>query len=385
VIGQSTITPAEIESADPWQLYVAHLQFEQPVTIGAMRAVANNLEIPRVLAFVTYGPIIKEQKSGLAIVGLGTMYASDTARRHSECRALAHVNSGPLNELRGVPVDDWRISKINVYAGAHVIRDLLAGITLPAAALVDASAANLEQLRTLEEYTRNEVAQPIEAQRSVELPAECSGFRAPLDAPVLAGGFARDFRYPDALPGESFREYAFRLLSQLPGDAVVTIELKLSTAATVEHLAALVRQYNIAGMNAELVPERSNVRIIGMAELSTFGAPLDEQVHRVLCQMQLGIDEHQISGEWYADWISVSLNVEAASRFLPYPYLAQARISGSYPASDLGRLKAYYERLGNSVHELPTSFPIPAGCSDVYVHNDKLERGSLRPAVDQAN
>lgn len=379
-IAQPEATQADIESADPAQLYVAHLRFEQPVTIGAMRRVAADLEIPRVLAYVSYGPIVREQKSGLAIVGLGTMYASEAARWHSECRALTHVNSGHSNELRGVPVDDWHISKINIHASAHIIRDLMAGTTLPAADFIDAYSALPEHLHRLEEYTRNEVAQPIEAQQSIQLPAECSRFLAPLDAPVLAGGFARGFQYPEALPGEDFREYAFRLLSQLPADAAVTIVLKLETATNVDQLAALVRQYGIAGMSAELVPERSNVRIIAIAELSTFGARFDEQLHRVRCQMQLGIDEYDISGEWYADWISVSLSVEAASRFLSYPYLAQASIDGAFPASDLTRLKGYYERLADEVHEMPRSIAIPPGCDDMYVHNDELERGALRPA-----
>ena len=378
---QQAILLTDIQNADPRQLYVVHLRFERPVSIGAVRTVATELIIPRVLAFITYGPVVREQKSGLLIVGLGNMYATETARQHSECRALTHVNSGQPNELRGRTIDDWTVSKINVYANAHIIRELLAGVALPPAVLIDASAAEPEHLRKLEDYTRNEVAQSISTQRNTELPAYCSQFLAPIDSPVLTGGFPPGFRHPETIEGEGFREYAFRLLAQLPSDHAVTIELKLTIAANVDYLASLVRQYDIRGMSAEMVPERSNKRVIAVAELSTFDAQPHAQVHRARCQMRLGGEQPQASSEWYADWISVSLNTENAARFLSYPNLAQARISGSYPGTDLIRLKGYYDRLAERVYDMPKSIKIPAGCDDVYVHNDQEETGSFRQVL----
>jgi len=343
------------------------------------------LGIPRVLAFVAYGPAVREQKSGLLVVGLGNMYATETAKQHSECRALTHVNSGPPNELRGRPIDDWIVSKINVYANAHIIRELLAGVALPPAVLIDASVAMPDHLRKLEDYTRNEVAQAISTQRDTELPAHCSQFLAPLDSPVLTGGFPPGFQYPEAIEEEGFKEYAFRLLAQLPSNNAVTIELKLTSAANIDYLASLVRQYDIKGMSAEMVPERSNKSVMAIAELSTFGAQLNTQSHRVRCQMRLGNEQLQASGEWHADWISVSLSTENAARLLSNPNLAQARISGSYPGADLLRLKGYYDGLVERVYDIPRSIKIPAGCDDVYVHNEQDETGSIRPVFQRGD
>ena len=382
---QETISLTDIQNADPEQLFVAHLRFERAVTVGAVRTVAAEYGIPRVLAFVAYGPVVREQRSGLLIVGLGNMYQSETARQHSECRALTHVNTGQPNDLRGRPIDDWTVSKINIYANAHIIRELLAGVVLPPAALIDASVAEPEHLRKLENHTRSEVTQSISTQRNTDLPAYCSQFLAPLDSPVLTGGFPPGFQYPEAVEGEEPKEYAYRLLAQLPSDNAVTIEFKLNSAANVDDLASLVRQYDIRGMSAEMVPERSNKRVIAVAELSTFGAESHRQVHRVRCQMRLGNEEPQASSEWHADWISVSLSAEYAARFLSHPNLAQVRISGSYPGTDLERLEAYYDRLQERVYEMPRSIQIPAGCDDIYVHNQQDEIGSIGPLFQRGD
>ncbi len=367
---------ADIQNADSQQLYVAEFQFDQPVSIGTVRKISSDLNIPRVLAYVTYGSMAEEQNQ-LVIVGLGAMYASVKARQHTECRALTSVNFGQGNELRGLPIDEWAVSKINVYASAYIMRELLAGIRLPPAVLVGANVAKPEHLHKLAEYTRNEVAQPMSPQKNISLPAFCSQFIAPSDTPILTGGFPPDFQPPKAGRQEGFREYAFRLLARLSSEDAVTVQLKLNVATTVEGLAALVRQYNIKGMTAEMVPEHSSKQVISMAELSTFGAPEKAQTHRVRCQMRLGNRQPQASSEWYADWISISLNAEDAVSFMSYPNLAQARITGSHAAAELLRLEGYFDTLAERTYELPRSIEIPDDCGDFYVHNEQNETGSV--------
>lgn len=366
----------EIRNATALELYAVELTFERPVTIGELRAVAAQLRLPRVLAYLEYGVLPDGRPGGMSILGLGEMYADDPARQHSECRALTSVKSGPPNELRDVPIDDWTTTRIHVHAVAHDIRELMSGLSLPAATPTDGGRAEPQHLRGLESYTRGEITQPISPQRSVELPEYCAQFLAPLDAPTVAGGFPAGFRYPEVLDGEDVRAYAYRILAELPPDSAVTIQLKLNVQANVEALSALVRQFDIKGMSAALVPLYSDERIIARAELSTFGAKPADQIRRVRCQIGLAGDGPQATSEWYADWISVSLSRENAAQLLSHPNLAFVRVSGSFPMTELGRLEGYFEGLVDKVYEMPRSIRIPSGCEDVYIHNDQEDAGS---------
>ena len=367
----------EVSNAAGDQLYAVHLGFSQPTSVGEIRTVSAQLGIPRVLAYVEYEYSAGGGRGrGLVILGLGEMYATADARQYSECRAHIMVNLGQ-NELRDSPIDEWPVSKIHLYGTAHLIRELSAGKLLPPTTILDGSAAEPEHLRKVEGYVRTEMSQPIVKPSSIELPAHCEKFVGPLDAPVLTGELPPAAQQPDFPESATFRERAFRILGQLPMNTAVTITLKLNFPATVEALAALVQEYEIRGMQAELVPQRSSKRMIADAQLSTYGAEPNAQVHRVRCQMRLGAGRVQASGEWYADWISVSLSTEAAVRFLSYPGLAQATVAGSYPIGDLERLRGYYDRLATRVYEMPKSMEIPPDCGDVYVHGDYDEPGSL--------
>ena len=368
----NTEIAAEIRNAAADQLYAVELGLGRPATVGELRATATELKIPRALAFVEYD-YGGNQARGLVILGLGEMYAAANAREHSECRALLAVNFNGQSDLKSHPIDAWPVHKMHVYATAHVVRDLTSGKRSPAA-ILHGSRVELEHLRKLEEYVRNETSQAITKPSTVALPAYCAKFVGAMDTPVLAGELPPDIRQSN---GATFREHVFRILGQLPADSAVTITLKLDFPANIETLAALVQEYEIRGLQAELVPQRSSKRIIADAQLSTYGAAPAAQVHRVRCQMRLGGEEPQASSEWYADWISVSLSTDAAVRFLSYPKLEQAQVSGVYPITDLERLRGYYERLATRVYEMPRSIEIPGDCGDVYVHNDQDDPGSL--------
>ena len=363
----------EIRNADADQLYAVELRLSRPTSVGAVRAASAQLRIPRVLAFVEFNHG-GAQGRGLAIIGLGELYAPTAAKEHSECQALVAANFSGQSELRNSPIDDWPVSKMHVYATAHVIRELTGGALLPAT-ILEGGAAQLEHLRKLEDYIRDEASQPIAKPSTVALPAYCARFVGAIDAPVLAGELPPDLRQP---ANETFREHAFRILGQLSTDTAVTITLKLDFPANVETLAALVKEYEIRGMQAELVPERSSKRVIADTQLSTYGAEPEAQIHRVRCQMRIGGEQPQASSEWYADWISVSLSTEAAVRFLSHPRIAQAKISGVYPLGDLERLRGYHERLAGRVYEMPKSIEIPPDCGHFYVHNDQDEPFGIR-------
>ena len=357
----------EISDASPEQIFAIHLIFEKPATVKDVHAAALQLRIPRVLAYVEYGTLFVDRPRNSLILGLGEMYASEVARRHTQCRALISVSYGEENELRDQPIEDWLVSKIQVYATAHAIRELQAGSILPAANVVDGSSAELEHVWKLAAYTRDEVSKKIEVPGNFEVPAQCDRQVAPVDAPILAAGFDPSLRELPRLQNEGYREYAFRNLSRLPPNSAVTIRLKLNFPATVDVLASLVWQYQIEGMSAELVPERSDKRVIAIAELSIHGDDLGDQVKRVRCQMRLG-NGPQVKSEWYADWVQVSLPLDKAWVFLSYPRFSQAEIAGKFSLSDLERLISYYERRSEKVYEMPESIKIPPGCGDFYSH-----------------
>ena len=368
----------EIANAGSDQIFAVELRFHQAVTVEHLRSFASQFRVPRILANVDHwygnqGP----EALGLLMIGLGNMYSSNDARLHTECKALASVGLTEEDDLRGIPVNEWWVHTIHIYATTHTIRMLLNGETLPRAEIISGGMANTKHLAILDDYTQREISKPIQFERVGDIPDYCSRFFAPLDAPILAGGFPREFQHPQILVGEDFREYAFRVLGQVPANSAVTIQLKLDRPTTVEALASLVREYDIRGMNAEMVPEHSNKRLISEAKLSTYSPNLNDQIHRTRCQMGLGGEEPQASSEWYADWISVSLSTENAVRFMSYPRISQARISGFFARNELDRLKDYYRRQKDQVFKMPLSMFIPTGCDDVYVHDENMQTGSV--------
>jgi len=280
---------------------------------------------------------------------------------------MISIGHGDENELRGQSIEAWIVSKIQVYGTAHAIRELQSGSVLPAATVVDGGSAKLEHVQKLAAYTREEVSKKIEISGNFDAPEQCVRNVAPVDAPVLATGFNSSSNQLPRLDNEGFREYAFRILATLPPDSAVTIDLKLDFPATIDVLASLVRQYGIEGMSAELIPERSDERVIATPELSIHGESLGDQVKRARCQIHLG-NGPQTGSEWYADWVSVSMPLSKAWVFLSYPRFSQAEIVGRFPRGDLERLVSYFERRSERVYEIPERYKIPSDCGDYYKH-----------------
>ena len=375
--------PSKLPAASPTELateidhaaadanYAVELTFSRRSSVGEIRAIATELKVPRVLAYVEYTP------RGILILGLGRLYSGEVARLHSECRALLGMRL-TANALADAPIDEWPTSRIHVDATAHTIRELLSGSRLPAPTVVQGDAQKHEYFRILEQQIPVETSQPIVKPDSVDLPPHCSQFVALEDAPTLSRDFPRGFQPPAAVQGESFRATALRLLSQLPPNSAVTIDTKFSIRANIDLLASLAREYDIGGMTAELVPERSSKRVIAQAELASRGGNLDAQVNRAKCQMRIGGEEPQASSEWYADWVSISLSTENAVRFLSYPDLRQAQVTGAHPVGALDRLAGYFERLAGKTYEVPRSIAIPPDCAYVYVRGNYDEAGTVR-------
>lgn len=363
---------AEIAAAAPDALYAVELVFAARSSVGEIRTVAAELAVPRVLAFVEHSA-----GRGIFVLGLGETYLADGAREYSECRALVAARA-TRDELAEVRIDEWPVARIHVYATAHTVRELLLGARLPAATIMSAYAQRPEHLRAVERSVREEASQPLVKPNDVDLPAHCARFVGRAAEPTLSRDFPRGFQPPAALPGESFTATAFRVLAALPPATAVTIDLKLAASGDLEQLAALVRDYDIRGMRAELVPAGAVQRLIVEAQLSNHGGSLESLRQRAQCQLRAAEGMHAITGDWRTDWISVSLTAANAARFLSYPNLAQATITGGDTLEALERLGVYYDGLATTVYQLPRSMPVPAGCSGVYEHGDFDEVGTVR-------
>jgi hypothetical protein len=290
---------------------------------------------------------------------------------------MARIGQTPIDELRGIPINEWPVQSMYINATAHIIRMLLNGEQLPKAELVTGGKSIPGELVVLKNYIQQEIATPIRFERVGDNPDHCARFFAPLDAPILVGGFPPDFEQIQSQSGEGFRQHAFRVLAQIPSNTAVTIRLKLDSPATVEALADLVKQYDVRGMKAEMVPQHSSKRVIVEAMLSSYASDLGRQVHRTKCQYGLGGEEPQSSSEWLANWISISLRTEDAARFMTYPRIAQARIDGFFTEVQLERLNDFFELQDTKSFGMPTTTFIPPGCDDVFYHDESTQMGTI--------
>ena len=357
----------QVANAPAEQYFHLQLSLADKIDVETLHTTALELGISRVLAYVRHGPFRNGQALGVVILGLGEFYSSATAVHHTRCRAVISVNSGVDTELRRRPIDAWVVDEIRVDASAHALRELLASSVFRSAAIMDGSEIRPGGIHKLEQYTADEVAKKIDIPGNTNVPEECRDQTTPVNAAVLVSQYDPSLNALPRLEDEDYRAYAFRVLGSLPQYSAVTMTLKLNFPATVEVLAAMVEQYGIDGMTAELVPARSDQKILASAELSIHGATLDSQIGRVRCQMRIG-RARDVDGEWYADWITVSTSVDNTWAFLSYPRFSQAQITGKFPLEDLQRVRAYHERQAGKAFTMPRSIAIPEGCEPYYRH-----------------
>ena len=169
----------EISDASSEQIFAVHLVFDKPVMVEDVHAAAFQLRIPRILAYIEYGPLFVDRPRNSLILGLGEMYASEVARRHTRCRAMISISYGEENELRDQSIEAWIVSKIQVYGTAHAIRELQTGSILPAATVVDGQSAKLEHVQKLATYTREEVNKKIADTKETPKPCSVASRRSP--------------------------------------------------------------------------------------------------------------------------------------------------------------------------------------------------------------
>lgn len=332
-----------IAQADAETLFAVRIVFSSPQSVAELQQNALRLEIPRVLARVRYGA----SKRNTLFLELGEFSAGEAAQSYWRCRAEIRLGHGPVDELASVPINDWPVSEVRIHATAYAIRELTGTVGTVRGQIIEGSAVADRGLAALQSYLSQQVKSKIPVTSNVRIPARCAGMVTDFDSPILVSANRSGLDGVIRREGEGFRRYGFRQLAALPADSAVSIQFKLGPSTTIELLGALVEQYAIEGMYAEMVPGNGDDRVIMPAELSVHGEPMALQLLRFGCRLQLGKLE---VGEWYANWVQVSLPLSQAWTFLSYQQLTTASITGVFPLQDLRRLASYYDQLAQKTY-----------------------------------
>jgi hypothetical protein len=127
-------------------------------------------------------------------------------------------------------------------------------------------------------------------------------------------------------------------------------------ALGVERLAALVEQYRIDGLEADLTLGGDGLRIV-IAELSVHGDLLAEQIRRTRCQLARasstpaveagGLDPgvNDRGAQWRTRMARVTVRAGSAVPLVDDPQLRYARLIADFSPDELARLMDYHRHI----------------------------------------
>jgi hypothetical protein len=357
-------------------VFSVQMALDQPASLEQVRAAANELQIPRVLAFVQFPAADATGNSAKVPVAVGELYQDAAAWQHQACRAQIFVSLSRADELINTPIERWSTTEIHVYGSAHAIRELRAGTVLPGARVIDGVAEEQRHLQAIAAATQRELAEKISIPANFPAPAACRSLTEPIDGPVLFGQStipADALRHPS---DADFRSLLYRQLSERAPATAVTLRLFFGVEVTVEMLASLVEQYRIDGLVAELMPQDGQRRILEI-ELSVHGASLADQIIRARCRIALAnaATETPVSlaagagslaidaaDDWYARDAQVSVTAAAAVQLLGHQDLRDAQFVADFPPDELVRLADYHRRKSGEAVQIMSETKVPDGC-----------------------
>ena len=197
-------------------------------------------------------------------------------------------------------------------------------------------------------------------------PRECRQYFKDLDAPILAGDPIFPTQEEAALdPAELLR----RRLSERASDIAVTLRLEFRQEMNIEMLADLVRRHDIDGLSAEIQPI-SNDRILMMVQLSIHGAPLDEKIERLRCDIELAKDKlPNPADEWHGNRARISVTVQKAWQVITDLSIYRTTFVADFEPAQIRRLEKFYERRATDIRWIPRDKKIPTGCQKYIQHS----------------
>jgi hypothetical protein len=357
----------EINEAPAGQIYSVDMVFDEPVRLDKIREVASHLQVLRLLAFVEYGPSHAGYERSKIFIGPGTLYEGDKAWRHEICRAKIFAADTPEDVLLQTSAERWMVNEIHVYGAAYAVRELRSGTSLPSATITDGGAEGARSPQAFISYTRNELAKKIQIPDGRAVPEECQQFAERIEAAILTGRPTIQSPVYGNTHNPDFRSLIHLLLAERIPETPVTMRIVLNSDVAVDYFAALVDQYEIDGLTADLELVDSDIRASYTAELSAHGGSIESQVGRARCVMKLGVGV-QITGEWVGRSARVSIPVSKAWDIVSRQDLVDAKLLTDFEAGALTAVEAYHRRKATEVLRIPTTMAIPSGCEQYIQH-----------------
>jgi len=349
-------------AADQGAIYSVRMKFSQPAELKAVREAAVHLQIPRVLAFVElFSPTGIGRPVMLPPIGLGMLYENAGAWEREVCRAKIYSGLSGAMTLAASSPESWPVTEISVYGSGYAIREFEAGTLLPPARVTEGFPQEQQHLQALNMAVQHSLSQPITVPDNISVPAECRDFASAIDGPILSGQRNASGRQPRG-PDLDFRAVLQEQLSRRAPDTPVTLRLSFGSEVRIETLAALVEQYRIDGLLAELVPENGDERVIGLVEFSVHGGPMASQVRRAQCQRALASAQYSVAGEWYTRRAQVSLAVAGVWALLSAQNLRDVELVADFAPGSLSRIEAYHRRKSEEPISTDLVTNRPAGC-----------------------
>ena len=357
----------EITVADADKVYSVTMRPDEALRLEDVRTAAVQLDIPRVLAYIGDSTPTNPGYGPMVTFGLGTIYENARAWQREICRAKYYSQNSRDRQTENVPPEDWRVTELHVYGSADAIRELRRGVVLPPLSLIEGGAEGHPRApEGMIAYETQQIAQKTEVHANYDEPRECRQYFKDLDAPILAGDPIFPSREEAALdPAELLR----RRLSERAADVAVTLRLEFRQDMNIEMLADLVRRHDIDGLSTEIQPI-SNDRILMMVQLSIHGAPLDEKIERLRCDIESAKDKlPNPADDWYSNRAQISVTVQKAWQVVTDQSIYRATFVADFEPAHIRRLEKFYERREMDIRWIPRDQEIPAGCQQYIQHS----------------
>ena len=330
-----------ISNAPADSLFSVDMEFAQPVRLSAIRDTAAFLDIPRVLAFIDYDSDDGARRRLLPF-RIGVLYADAWLRESCSLRIAAR-DVGADSLLADGP-ENWFVSSIAVTGSAYAIRELTAGTLLPPARIARGDGRQRSFLEALQSEAEMAAASPILVSDRSDLPADCEAVTAPVQAAVLHGESISGA--DQRKQGEDFRVSVRRQLAAMTPDTPLTLSLRFNDAVTLDELAAMVSDYRIDGLEAELEPvsREGQMEVLLPVEISIHGEPVADQVRSARCRIEFAAEGLSLPLDWNTQSAYVSLVAGSVYLLLYDRSLADVWVYARSAPADLARLVEYYRR-----------------------------------------
>lgn len=275
---------AALDSAGVDDTFFVELELDEHVSVARLRALAIQLEIPRMLA--TPQLIISNgDRRNLPSIGLGTLYEEQDAWLRQICDARTRSVVFGVPESNSRNPGDWPVRNISVTATAYTVKQLIGGGFLPGAELIKALPQQEPFLQGIRNLIARELAPPLSTVVDVPVPPECQPYVQPQGGELLyrAGDSASGITYERGGDNSRF----IRALSGTLPDSRLELYIYFENPASIEMLGALVERYAMDSLFTAMYATDNTTLSAVSVQLGPGSDPIEVQLEYVRCQLQL--------------------------------------------------------------------------------------------------